>query len=156
MQRKRDREGDKGTRAQCGDQNSLGDRIEYQKENEDNEAGKRALQQVALQVGFSKLAVEVQKTAPSGEGAQFTLRKQLSVAGQYPVDVCKSLVELCLGEPKKGLFANFHAEPRICQDISEGFDGAFIGQLRQSEYGFLTHIRVIRALDAGSPCLVSN
>lgn len=30
-----------------------------------------ALQQVALKVDFPKLAVEVQKTAPSGDGAEF-------------------------------------------------------------------------------------
>jgi hypothetical protein len=61
-----------------------------------------------------------------------------------------------LGEPENGLFANLHVEARIFQDIGKGFDGAIIGQLRQSECDLLTHIRVIRTLDAGSPCLVSN
>ena len=72
MKRKRHGESDNRTRAQCGDQNGLGHRIEYEEENEDNEAGKRTLQQVALQVVSSKLAVEVQRAAPSGDGAEFT------------------------------------------------------------------------------------
>jgi len=60
VERKRHCEGDKCAGAQCGNQNGLSNRIEYQEENKDNEAGKRALQQVALQVSLSELAVEVQ------------------------------------------------------------------------------------------------
>ena len=64
MERQRHGESDERAGAQCGDHNSLGNRIEHQKQKKDNEPGKRTLQQVALKVGFSKLAVEVQKTAP--------------------------------------------------------------------------------------------
>ena len=72
MERQRHGESDECAGAQCGDQNGLGNRIKKKEQDKDNEAGKRTLQQVALKVGFSKLAVEVQKTAPSGDGAQFT------------------------------------------------------------------------------------
>jgi len=72
VERQRHGESDERAGAQCGDQNSLGHPIEHQEQKKDNEAGKRTLQQVALKMGFSKLAVEVQKTAPSGDGAEFT------------------------------------------------------------------------------------
>ena len=72
MERQRDCESDERAGAQCGDQNSLGHLIEHQEQKKYNETGKRTLQQVALKMGFSKLAVEVQKTAPSGDGAKFT------------------------------------------------------------------------------------
>lgn len=72
MERKRYGERDKCAGPQCGDQYGLGHCIEQEEENKDDEAGKRTLQQVALQVGLSQLAVEIQVFAPPGGRAKST------------------------------------------------------------------------------------